>query len=96
MGAVGNCCGSGTSFQGEAVGNHTRVVRMKKGLDKSGRSEILRLVADKASGERVREAIKNRVRSTDFDMEENVRLLDDMRRKGYNDSAAFLVRYLEG
>jgi hypothetical protein len=69
---------------------------MKKGLDESARNEIWRLIVNKASGDRVREAITNRVRSTDFDQGKNVRFLDEMRSKGYNDSASLLVKYLEG
>ncbi len=68
---------------------------MRKGLDETGRNDVLRLMANRASGVRVREAITNRVRSTNFDMAKNVQFLDEMRRRGYNESAALLVKYLE-
>jgi hypothetical protein len=68
----------------------------RKGLDESGREYIKSLVGKKATGEAVREAIRHRVRSTDFDYQNNVALLDWLRRNGYNDTANYLVSFLEG
>jgi hypothetical protein len=68
----------------------------RKGLDESGRNHVMRLVSDKMSGENVREAIRHRVRSSEYSYDNNIALLDWLRARGYNDSAAYLVKYLEG
>jgi hypothetical protein len=69
---------------------------MRKGLDEESRNHIAKLVSNNAQGSAVREAIRLRVRSTNFDYGKNIEFLDWLRRKEYGQSADYLVRLLEG
>lgn len=68
----------------------------RQGLDEAGRAMVRSLVSGGASGERVREAIRNRVRNSEYSYDSNRELLTWMRGRGYNDSAECLAKYLEG
>lgn len=67
-----------------------------KGLDESGRKYIADLIRNKSSGEYVRQAITTRVRSTDWDRQKNLAFLDWLRREGWNDTAEYLAKYIDG
>jgi hypothetical protein len=68
----------------------------RMGLNEEGRKVVRELVQSGAEGGRVREAIRLRVRRTDYDSQSNIELTRWLRDRRYNDSAEYLAQYLEG
>lgn len=56
----------------------------------------MKLVEGNRSGDYLRAAIDHRVRASAWDRSKNIELLQWLRRKGYDDTAEHLAKYLDG